>query len=72
MDVDDFLLLNVGYDPGEEIKKNINNTIGYLKDNQYSDNEIEKILMSFNNINDIKSENLPERLWENSLLKMIG
>lgn len=69
MDVDDFLYRNVGFEQSENIRNSISSVIGYLKDNNFNDIEIENILLSYKNIEDICVNNLPECLWNNSLLK---
>lgn len=77
----DFYALAVGIEPSKEAFNKTKATASYLKDNNYSDKDIIKILREvlkgFNkevkrnnayNLS-ISGEDLPERLWENSLLK---
>ena len=69
MNVDDFIYRNIGFEQTENIRKSISSVIGYLKDNNFIDSEIERVLLSFKDIEDICVDNLPEYLWNDSLLQ---
>ena len=69
MNVDDFIYRNIGFEQTENIRKSISSVIGYLKDNNFIDSEIERVLLSFKDIEDICVDNLPGYLWNDSLLQ---
>ncbi len=64
----DFYELMTGITPTEDIVKNLNNCVLYLKDNNFSNKEIFNILNENKNIN-IKASELPDKYWKGSLLK---
>lgn len=79
--INDYLAIRLGFDPGEYAYKQLAGTANYLKDNGKTDKEIFKILMKSNtNLPEdcemsaieravVKPTELPESLWEDSLLK---
>ena len=69
MSVIDYYIYNIGIRTNEEVLSNIEKTIGYLSDNNFSNKEIIDILFGFNGMNDIAIKNLPDKLWDGSLLK---
>lgn len=77
----DYLSMRLGYEPSVEDINKLKSTISYLKDNHYTDKEIFKILMNSNiDLPEdcemtaiekaiVTGPQLPEYLWENSLIK---
>ena len=59
----------IGEQLTEENLKVTNNTINYLIDNQFSPNEIISIIDNVGYKNCITHNDLPDSLWENSLLE---
>lgn len=79
--INDYLAMRVGLEPTQEQYKQLIATVNYLKDNKIDNKEIFKILMNSNiNLPEdcdktamekaiVKQIELPDELWENSLLE---
>lgn len=79
--INDYLATRLGIEPSENDYKQLNATVGYLKDNGKTNKEIFKILMDSNtNLPEdcemsaieraiVKQTELPDYLWEDSLLQ---
>lgn len=68
MDILSYYYYNISEEPSEKDIITTNNTINYLKDNNYTDKEIIKILDSIDYKLAININDLPNNLWENSLM----
>lgn len=68
MDILSYYYYNISEEPSEKDIITTNNTINYLKDNNYTDKEIIKILDSIDYKLAININDLPNNLWENSLI----
>lgn len=69
MNLIDFYYYNLGEEPDKCEKIISENTFGYLRDNNYKDNDIMKMLQDFPVKMALTPEDLPDYLWENSLVK---
>lgn len=69
MELIDFYYYNLGEEPNAYEKKITENTLDFLKDNNYSDNDIMKMMMNFPAKMALTPNDLPDSLWDNSLLK---
>lgn len=79
--INDYLTTRLGIEPSENDYKQLKATVGYLKDNGKTNKEIFKILMDSNiNLPEdcekstidkaiVRQTELPDYLWENSLLQ---
>lgn len=79
--INDYLATRLGIEPSENDYKQLNATVGYLKDNGKTNKEIFKILMDSNtNLPEdcemsaieraiVRQTELPDYLWEDSLLQ---
>lgn len=70
LDYINFYYENVlGYYPSDEFVQNSQKVIEYLKDNNFSDKEIVQALEYWNLCEQLKFEDIPNKLYENSLLE---
>ena len=69
MNLIDFYYYNLGEEPNHIEKEITKNTFEHLKDNEYSDSDIIKILSYFPAKMALAHSDLPDYLWENSLIK---
>lgn len=69
MNAMDFYFYNLGEEPSEYGRKTAKKVFDFLYDNGYEDNEIIKIMKYFPKDKLLTHEDLPDILWEGSLLK---
>lgn len=69
MELIDFYYYNLGEEPNENEKTITENTFGFLKDNNYTDNDIMIMLRDFPAKMALTPDDLPEYLWDGSLAK---
>jgi hypothetical protein len=69
MDILDFYYQNIGEEPTDKHREITGKTFSYLKDNNFSDKDILKIFKKLPVKTDLSFDDLPDELWENSLIK---
>lgn len=69
MNLIDFYYYNLGEEPNNTEKEITEKTFGHLKDNGYSDSDIVKIISYLPAKMALEYEDLPDYLWESSLIK---
>lgn len=69
MNLIDFYYYNLGEEPNEFEKTITENTFNFLKDNGFQDNDIMRMLSNFPAKMALSPDDLPDYLWENSLIK---
>ena len=69
MDLLDFYYYNLGEEPNDYERQITKATLDHLLENKFNDNDIIRMIESFPAKKALKPSDLPDSLWDNSLLK---
>lgn len=69
MNLLEFYFYNLGEEPSESEKIITNNTLSYLRDNDFTENQIINMIKDFPPKMALEPKDLPDKLWNSSLVK---